>query len=64
MREHCDQVHGGEVPFASKVIRVFKDPLKRQLEEAYRIRNESGVSLNDKNEWMRPAGVRVLAEAM
>ena len=65
LREHCEQVHGGEiVPFASKVTRVFKDPLKRQLEEAYRIRNEPGVSLNDKNEWMRPAGVRVLAEAM
>ena len=29
-----------------------------------RIRGETGVSLNDKDEWMRPAGIRVTAHEM
>ena len=65
LREHCEDVHDGErVEFACKVTRVFMDPLTRQLEEAMRIRGETGVSLNDKDEWVRPAGVRVTAHEM
>ena len=39
------------------------DPLTRQLSEAKRIDEYVGVSLNDKNEWQRPASIRVRGEA-
>ena len=50
--------------FKCKVTRVFRDPLTRQLEEAMRIAGETGILMNDKDEWVRPAGVRVVAQEM
>ena len=63
--EHCLQVHGGRIAeFASQVLKSCPgDPLTRQLSEAKRIDEYVGVSLNDKNEWQRPASIRVRGEA-
>ena len=40
------------------------DILGRQLDEALRIDGEPGKLLNDKREWIRPAGVRINVERM
>ena len=58
--EHCEEIHGGvRQIFKCKVTRSFQKPLSRQLDEALRIQRETGVSMNDKSEWTRPAGYRV-----
>ena len=63
--EHCAEKHNGQaVKFECKVTGVFKDPLSRQLDEALRIQREDGLTLNDKYEWIRPAGHRMVAEKM
>ena len=64
LREHCEEFH--HVDFKCKVTRVFRDPLTRQLEEAMcmRIAGDSGILMNDKDEWVRPAGVTVVAQEM
>ena len=56
--EHCVAKHNGQmVKFGCEVTNHFKnDPLGRQLDEAKRIQEEAGELLNDKNEWVRPAG--------
>ena len=65
LQEHCDEVHGGEhIQFKCRVVRAFRDPLTRQLEEAQRIRCEPGSLLNDKNEWTRPAGYSLSVHRM
>ena len=66
LREHCDQMHGGvRVQFGCGVVSRFPgDPLSRQLEEAIRIDQQKGISLNDKAEFVRPAGVRLTAARM
>ena len=50
--------------FGYRVVGVFKDPLQRQLDEAVRIEEETGVLMNTKNEWVRPAGIRHTVERM
>ena len=57
--EHCVTKHNGQlVKFGFEVTCQFKnDPLARQLDEAKRIQEETGELLNDKNEWVRPAGL-------
>ena len=63
--EHCVSFHNGEsVEFGYRVVGVFKDPLQRQLDEAVRIEEETGVLMNTKNEWVRPAGIRHTVERM
>ena len=63
--EHCVAVHDGEkVDFKFRVSGVFGDPLLRQLDEAQRIERESGVLLNAKEEWIRPAGYRTEVSRM
>ena len=64
--EHCKEVHKGErVEFGYKVVRSFEnDVLGRQLDEALRIEKEEGKLLNNKREWVRPAGVRFNVERM
>ena len=65
LQEHCDTYHNGEkINFRCEVVRAFGDPLTRQLEEALRIRCESGTLMNDKNEWTRPAGYNLTAQRM
>ena len=60
---HCRDVHGGRpVAFRSEVIACFRNPLDRQLNEAWRIRNEEGVLLNRKEEWLAPADVTIRVE--
>ena len=44
------------------VRRYPGDALTRQLDEAAEIYCHEGVSLNDKDEWVRPAYVRVRGE--
>ena len=39
-------------------------PLLRQLDEADRIERETGILMNSKLEWVRPAGVRTTVEQM
>ena len=57
--------HNGEsVEFGYRVVGVLKDPLQRQLDEAVRIEEETGVLMNTKNEWVRPAGIRHTVERM
>ena len=68
--EHCQRVHNGRiVDFKYEVTRCFmNDPMSRQLDEARRIfrEAESGQStmMNDKNEWVRPAGIVVTVSRM
>ena len=59
-------MHGGvRVQFGCGVVSRFPgDPLSRQLEEAIRIDQQKGISLNDKAEFVRPAGVRLTAARM
>ena len=66
LREHCELIHDGEeVEFGCKVVSRFPgDPLTRQVEEAVRIDHQEGISMNDKHEFVRPAGVRIRAERM
>ena len=66
LREHCQLVHNGRrVEFACEVVSRFPgDPLSRQLEEAVRIDHQQGTSLNDKSEFVRPAGVRISVARM
>ena len=64
--EHSRDIHGGEmVNYGCKVVGYFPgDILGRQLDEALRIDGEPGKLLNDKREWIRPAGVRINVERM
>ena len=68
--EHCTEVHDGRmVQFKYRVTGVFRgDPLARQLDEAIRIEEvakcEGAKSLNDKREWVRPAGVEISVARM
>ena len=64
LREHNQEYHNGLEPcYKFEVVRKFRgDPLGRQLDEAIRIDMHEGVSLNDKGEWVRPAGVRIRVE--
>ena len=66
LRFHCDSVHNGElVEFGASVVRKFqRDPLGRQLDEAARIQNHRGIIMNQKSEWVRPAGFSIRAERM
>ena len=45
-----------------------QDPLSRQLDEARRLMEEAGrdgsVMMNDKLEWIRPAGVSIAVNRM
>ena len=51
------------VEFGCKVIKSCpRDPLTRQLAEAAKIEGHTGNSVNDKNEWQRPASIRVRGE--
>ena len=62
----CEAVHDGEeVSFGCAVVSRFPgDPLSRQIQEAVRIDHQEGTSMNDKSEFVRPAGVRIRAERM
>ena len=64
LREHNDEFHDGIEPnYKFEVVRMFPgDPLGRQLHEAMRIDSHVGTSLNDKGEWLPPAGVRIRVE--
>ena len=64
--EHARDVHkGGRVEYGYKVDKTFKDDvLARQLDEAIRIAGEDGYLMNDKNEWVRPAGVSISINRM
>ena len=63
--KHAQVAHGGslEVSFSMKVVRTFRDPLTRQVNEAVRI-NQCGaeIQLNSKSEWHGPATVRLVVE--
>ena len=64
LREHNQEYHDGKEPtYKYEVVKRFRgDPLGRQLDEAIRIDTHVGISLNDKGEWVRPAGVRIHVE--
>ena len=67
--EHCLSVHGGEeVAFRFDVVSSHTgDPLGRQLTEAMNIQMAAmcdGYSLNDKGEWVRPAGLEIEVRRM
>ena len=67
--EHCVTVHGGEeVNFRYDVMSIHSgDPLKRQLSEALNIQKgakELDHRMNDKNEWVRPAGLDIEVRRM
>ena len=51
------------VSFSMNVVKSFRDPLTRQINEAVRIFNCSATTqLNSKTEWHGPATVRLVAE--
>ena len=63
--KHAQMVHGGNtsVSYSMKVVKCFKDPLSRQINEAVRIDNcNATTQLNSKTEWHGPATVRLVAE--
>ena len=63
--KHAQMVHGGNtaVSYSMKVVKCFKDPLSRQINEAVRIANcNATTQLNSKTEWHGPATVRLVAE--
>ena len=66
--EHVTDLHQDEtedVEFGYEVLSQHPgNPLTRQLEEAYKISNYVGNSLNDKDEWVRPAHIRIRGEKM
>ena len=63
--DHVREVHGGvPVSFGWAVTGSFQEPLLRQLDEADRIERETGILMNSKLEWVRPAGVRTTVEPM
>ena len=63
--DHVREVHGGvPVSFGWAVTGSFQEPLLRQLDEADRIERETGILMNSKLEWVRPAGVRTTVEQM
>ena len=43
---------------------MLQDSLQRQLDEAARIEEETGILMNTKNEWVRPAGIQYNVERM
>ena len=52
-----------EVRFGCAVVaKCPGDALTRQLKEAVLIEQHEGLSLNDKNEWQRPASISVRGE--
>ena len=60
---HCREKHDSQpVEFKCEVVGSFRNPLERQLNEAWRIRNEDGVVLNSKDEWVAPADYSVRVE--
>ena len=63
--KHAQIAHGGnpDTSFSMKVVKTFKDPLTRQVNEAVRIANcSAAIQLNSKTEWHGPATVRLVAE--
>jgi hypothetical protein len=63
--KHAQIAHGGnpDFSFSMKVVKTFKDPLTRQVNEAVRIANcSAAIQLNSKTEWHGPATVRLVAE--
>ena len=63
--KHAQMTHSGslDVSYSMKVVRYFKEPLTRQVNEAVRIANCGATSqLNSKTEWHGPATVRLVAE--
>ena len=57
------------VNFKFDVTRSFvQDPLARQLDEAKRLQEEAAMSgsvlMNDKLEWVKPAGVSISVSRM
>ena len=62
--KHAQVAHGGSstVSYSMRVVKSFKDPLTRQINEAVRISNcKSTTQLNSKTEWHGPATVRLVA---
>ena len=66
LREHAHNKHQDEAEdtqFGFEVLRRYPgDALTRQLDEACKIITHEGISLNDKDEWVRPAYIRVRGE--
>ena len=68
--EHCMNMHEGRlVDFKFEVTKAFiRDPLARQLDEARRLQEEAkredSVMMNDKLEWVAPAGIIVSVSRM
>ena len=63
--KHALVAHGGStrVSYSMKVVKSFRDPLSRQVNEAVRISNcTAATQLNSKTEWHGPATVRLVAE--
>ena len=63
--KHSQLEHQGslDVSFSMKVVRYFREPLTRQVNEAVRIsKYGAATQLNSKTEWHGPATVRLVAE--
>ena len=63
--KHSQMEHGGrmDVSYSMKVVKAFRDPLTRQVNEAVRIQHCTARNqLNSKSEWHGPATVRLVAE--
>ena len=47
--------------FEIKVVKSFKEPMSRQINEMVRIKNFEGTLLNSKSEWNAPPIIRIIA---
>ena len=63
--KHSQMKHGSalDISYSMKVVKCFRDPLTRQVNEAVRISKcKANTQLNSKSEWHGPATVRLVAE--
>ena len=63
--KHAQDKHASSLnlSFSMKVMKCFRDPLTRQVNESIRINNcVAPTQLNSKTEWHGPATVRLVAE--
>ena len=52
-----------DVKYSIKVVKDFKDPLTKQVNEAFRMTMcEANITLNSKSEWHGPAIVRLVPD--
>ena len=62
LREYHPENNGNCEAFKTKILGTFRKPLERQITEGVKIHNSrADILINDKEEWVQPAVVRMQA---